>query len=141
MDSFTSAGITVTTPQGGDVLDPDVPFVRFDTDPAQWADAHVQTVALHRILRADAVYVLAHGGYVGKTTCYEIGRCMQANTPLYFSETPEDLPISVPDTHICPPNVLATYILGGTVAPLLPLHDPELAGLERRLLNGEYDEC
>lgn len=139
--AFVEAGVRVSTPLGGDVIDEQVPFVRFDTDPAEWDDARVQTVALHRILRADAVYAVAPAGYVGRTTCYEVGRCIQAGTPLYFSESPEDLPIAVPDTHIVRPNVLAAYILEGTVTPLLPLHVPELASLERRLLNGEYDEC
>lgn len=138
---FAEAGVTVTTPLGGDVIDGEVPFVRFDTDPAEWDDPRVQTVALHRILRADAVYVVAPAGYVGRTTCYEVGRCIQAGTPLYFSDAPADLPVTVPDTHILRPNVLAAYILEGTVTPLLPLHLPELASLERRLLNGEYDEC
>ncbi|WP_270365749.1 hypothetical protein [Microbacterium algeriense] len=140
LTTFESVGVSVTSPLGGAVIDGQVDFVRFDSDPSEWDDPRVQTVALHRILRATAVYVVAPEGYVGRTTCYEIGRCLQSRTPTYFSEAPVDLPIAVPDTHVLPPDVLAAYILEETVAPLLPLHDPELASLERRLLDGEYDE-
>lgn len=136
---LTSRGITVTTPEGGLVLEPAVPFVRFNTDVADHTDEFVQCRALHRILRANAVYVVAPEGYVGRTTCYEIGRCMQAGRPLYFSERPADLPVAVPPSHVVTPSGLAAYILDGAVAPMLP-HDEELADYERRLLVGDYDE-
>lgn len=137
--TLTSRGITVTTPEGGLVIDPAAPFVRFDTDGAHHTDEYIQCRALHRILRADAVYIVAPQGYVGRTTCYEIGRCMQARRPLYFSEHPVDLPVAVPPAHVITPTRLAEYILEGAVIPMLP-HDEELAGYERRLLAGDYDE-
>ena len=137
--AMTVLGITVTTPEGGLVLDPEAPFVRFDTDVSHHTDEYVQCRALHRILRADAVYVVAPQGYVGRTTCYEIGRCMQAGQPLYFSEQPVDLPLAVPPGHVLTPSGLAECILHGAVAPMLP-HDEELAVYERRLLVGDYDE-
>ena len=48
-------GLTITSPKGSPIIDAGVPFVRFETDPPDWRDPMVQTVALHRILRADFV--------------------------------------------------------------------------------------
>lgn len=138
--ALTAQGVTVTTPTGGSILDLRARFVRFDTDKVGHSDEHVQCLALHRILRADAVYVVAPQGYVGRTTCYEIGRCMQAGQPLYFSERPADLPIAVPASHVVTPSVFAACILDRTVSPMIPFLDKELADYERRLLSGDYDE-
>lgn len=52
-------------------------------------------IALDKIIRADMVYVYNPNGYVGKTTCYEIGFCFSKKKPIYFFDYPDDLPISV----------------------------------------------
>jgi hypothetical protein len=98
--SFAAAGWRITSPRGSAIIQPGIPFVRFVTDPAEWDDATVQTATLHRILRADLTYVIAPRGYLGRTTCYELGRLIQADQPVYFSARPNDLPIAVPDDHV-----------------------------------------
>lgn len=40
--------------------------------------------------------MVAPGGYVGVTTCYELGRAHGRRIPTYFSDVPRDLPIEVP---------------------------------------------
>ncbi|GAB1511728.1 hypothetical protein JCM33774_37700 [Actinophytocola sp. KF-1] len=70
---FRDAGWEVTSPLGSQVIEEGIPFVRFRTDEPAWDDPTVQTAALHRILRACLTYVVAPGGYVGRTTCYELG--------------------------------------------------------------------
>jgi hypothetical protein len=97
---FTDAGLAVTSPRGDPVIEPGIPFVRFTSDEAEHSDALVQTIALHRIMRADFAYVVAPAGYVGRTTCYEVGRLLQAPRPVYFSEQPNDLPVAVPPSHL-----------------------------------------
>lgn len=99
---FVDAGWDVVTPVSGVVDDSAALFVRFDTDDAKHDDATVQVIALHRILSADMVYVCAPGGYVGRTTCFEIGWIVSRNRPLYFSETPHDLPLHVPTSAVLP---------------------------------------
>jgi hypothetical protein len=98
--SFATAGWHITSPRGSPIIKPGIPFVRFVTDPVDWDDATVQTATLHRILRADLTYVVAPRGYVGRTTCYELGRIIQANQPVYFSDHPLDLPVVVSDDHV-----------------------------------------
>ncbi|WP_173978127.1 hypothetical protein [Magnetospirillum sp. UT-4] len=97
---FRDAGLHVTSPAGSDLAVAEVDFVRFETDRAEYSDAEIQAVTLCNIFEADAIYVVAPGGYVGRTTCYEIGRIIQAGKPLYVSETIKDLPIQIPSSHV-----------------------------------------
>jgi hypothetical protein len=106
-------GLIVNTPLGSEPLDANVDFVRLDTDTVTLSDPEVQSVAMDRILRAAAVFTVAPGGYVGRTTCYEIGRVLQSGVPLYFSEAPLDLPISVPSTHILTVSAFAALVASG----------------------------
>src|SRR5579859_6504731 len=107
---FLLAGWHITSPSGAEIMTPGIPFVRFTTDPDDWDDPTVQTIALHRILRADLVYVVAPEGYVGRTTCYEIGRAVQADRPIYFSSAPHDLPLRVPVERVADPASLAARL-------------------------------
>ena len=136
--AFQRAGVLVTTPLGAGVIQPGIPFVRFESDNEELSDEHVQTIALHRILRARAVYVVAPAGYIGLTTAFEIGRVLQAGRPLYFSEPPDDLPILVPSGHVCGAQEVAAHILGGSEVSPYKLGDEEHIRLERRLLTGDY---
>jgi len=84
--------------------------------------------------------VIAPEGYVGRTTCYEIGRIVQAARPLYFSQRPKDLPLYVPNGYIVGQDQLARMILG-TEGQLSTLHaegEERCSVLERGLLNGEF---
>lgn len=138
---FTENGVVVTSPKGTAMIKEGIPFVRFTSDHDRWDDPMVQTVALHRILRGDLTYVMAPEGYVGRTTCYEIGRIVQARRPLYFSEMPQDLPVRIPEEHVCHPAALLDRIRS---ADFLPQILPGLGGtdlrsvLERELLEGRY---
>ncbi|MBF4513618.1 hypothetical protein ITJ66_14100 [Plantibacter sp. VKM Ac-2885] len=134
--TFREGGITVTTPLATEISSGDE-FVRFISDPVEWDDHLIQSTAMHRILRADAVYVVAPGGYVGRTTCYEIGRVLQVNRPLFFSEHPADLPIRVDTSHIVSPKALASGILGGMILSNYS-DDSDHSLLERRLQVGDY---
>jgi len=137
---FRKAGLTVTTPLGTEIIRHGIPFVHFQSDAQQWSDEMIQTLALHRILRADFVYVVAPEGYVGRTTCYEIGRVVQAQHPLYFSTRPKDLPVHIPATHILSADQIAGRIRhdGFVPAPVHAAETNDVASLERDLIDGEY---
>ncbi len=136
---FVEAGINILSPKGAPIIREGIPFVRFTSDSPEWSDPMVQTVTLHRILRADLVYVVAPNGYVGRTTCYEIGRIVQAMRPIYFSAQPRDLPMDIPGSHIVSPTSLI-QILGKGGKPSWPFADADggYFMLERRLANGDY---
>lgn len=92
---FHNAGIGIASPEGSEVVDPTDEFVRFVTDPRESTDADIQAQALRRILSSDFVYTVCPSGYLGRTTCYEIGMIQSTGIPLYFSSPPKDLPIAL----------------------------------------------
>lgn len=61
-------------------------------------------ITLEKILNSDAVYVCDPEGYVGKTTCYEIGFCYSRSKPLYFLEKPKNLPMPIAEEQISIPE-------------------------------------
>lgn len=133
-----SAGIAVTSPQGVDVLEAGIDFVRFSTDNANWSDPAIQSLAMHRILRASLVYVVTPSGYIGRTTCYEVGRVVQLKRPIYFSEHPIDLPLHVPQAFVLDESELIQRITDSSWTPCwLFEHDHDHASvLERELITG-----
>ena len=137
---FQGAGWTVTSPLGSAVIEEGIPFVRFETDEPAWNDPTVQTVALHRILRSCLTYVVAPDGYVGRTTCYELGRVLQADQPVYFSTQPLDLPLAVPRTHVLTPGELIARLVFECPEPLFAGDKTTYAGWERQLVAGNYLE-
>lgn len=139
-DILKSVGLQITSPKGTPILEHDIPFVRFESDPQNWCDAMVQSIALHRILIADFIYVVSPRGYIGRTTCYEIGRIIQARRPLYFSCAPDDIPISVPEDHIWPAHSLAGAIKAKSFSPEPLWCDGgnEVYDLEKDLLYGQF---
>jgi hypothetical protein len=139
-DIFSAAGVVITSPQGKEILEPGIPFVRFSTDNPSWDDAEIQSLAMHRILSADLVYVMSPNGYIGRTTCYEVGRIIQKGKPIYFSEHPDDLPIKVPSEFIVSIAKLLEHIINPEWQPSWVFSNAEtnLGDLERGLLQGKH---
>ena len=98
-------GFTVTSPYLSTICASRNAFVVFDADDATQTNDEIQTETLRKILNADVVYVYnTQGGYVGKTTSFEIGFLMSKKKPLYFKEIPDDLPIPVATSHVLSPE-------------------------------------
>ena len=135
--ALRSAGICVTSPRGAQIVQEGIDFVRFPTDPTGWTDSAVQSLALHRIFAANLVYVVAPAGYVGKTTCYEIGRALQRKQPIYFSAPPVDLPVHIPSRFVIDASGLLAHLCDTTWQPewLFDLDGTQTGELERALIN------
>lgn len=103
---FEGSGIHVLSPARSRIINSTDEFVRFATDPPFSANADIQDRAFDNIFRSDAVYVVAPQGYIGRTTCLEIGRVLDRGMPLYFSEAPGDLPIRISADQIASPTQL-----------------------------------
>lgn len=112
---FRSAGWSVLSPAGTKILEDGIDFVRFESDNPSMDDAAVQTATLINIFAAEIVYVIAPAGYVGRTTCYELGRLIQANHSVYFSDVPVDLPVHVPAELIADPEALVALLVDPAV--------------------------
>jgi hypothetical protein len=130
---FRGAGFEIASPSGSEIVDGEK-FVRFASDDASFSDPEVQSSTLEKIFGADAVYVVAPEGYVGKTTCYEIGRVVQRRQPIYFSEYPVDLPVHIPDWCVVQPGEFVLQFTGSTPFEWLFSRDSgDLFDVERRL--------
>lgn len=92
---FKKAGLYVLSPKESYINGRIDDFVIFESDRSDFSPAEIQMITLDKIIRADMVYVYNPDGYVGKTTCYEIGFCFSKKKPIYFFEYPDDLPIPV----------------------------------------------
>lgn len=99
---FVDVGMSVASPRENEtaIIDTAVDFVRFTSNIPNHSDAEIETKTMRRILSADFVYCVDPGGYVGRTVCYEIGRIIQAQKPLYFMEMPQDLPVAIRTAHV-----------------------------------------
>ncbi len=100
VELFRNNGIVVNSPKGSEVSGSVEEFVIFSTDDQNLTPAEIQMITLDKILRSDVVLVCDLDGYVGRTTCYEIGFCFSRNIPLYFLEAPKDLPFPKLDKHV-----------------------------------------
>lgn len=92
---FKRSGLYVLSPKESYINDKVENFVIFESDRKDFSPAEIQMITLDKIIKADMVYVYNPNGYVGKTTCYEIGFCFSKKKPIYFFDYPNDLPIPV----------------------------------------------
>ncbi|MDR0917765.1 MAG: hypothetical protein LBM93_00720 [Oscillospiraceae bacterium] len=87
---FTEQNIRITSPYKSRIYTNRNGFVLFEADDKSQSDIDIQNDTIRKILNADAVYVCNPNGYLGRTTCYEIGIIMAKEQPLYFLEPPVD---------------------------------------------------
>lgn len=108
---FKQTGLYVLSPKESFINYKIKDFVIFESDRKDYTPAEIQMITLEKILKADAVYVYNPNGYVGKTTCYEIGFCFSKNKPIYFYNYPDDLPIPIIESEqILSPKAFANMI-------------------------------
>lgn len=97
---FENNNLRVNNPIGNNLTKQDCLFVRCNEDNENEDDAMIQTRAIARLFKSDLVYVFVKDCFIGKTTCYEVGRLLQRGIPLYFSEKPDDFPLYIPPKRI-----------------------------------------
>ena len=108
---FGKNGIEILSPKYSEITHAIEDFVIFATDNIDLSPAEIQTETLNRILKSDIVYVFNPEGYVGRTTCYEIGVIRTTTIPLIFLQKPKDLPIMVHNSEIMKPSKLIYTLL------------------------------
>lgn len=108
---FQKYGLRVTSPADSEIVGAIKQFVILGTDDKRLTEADIEMITLKKILDSDFVYVYAPGGYVGKTTSYEIGACLLANKPLFYSERVDDLPIPILEQQILTPEAFVRYAI------------------------------
>ncbi|GAA0583309.1 hypothetical protein GCM10009546_52130 [Actinomadura livida] len=107
VQAFEANGINVKSPSISRIINPGDLYVRLSSDPQYYSDYKIQEVTLTKILSSDFLYVVNPGGYVGRTTCYELGRAHERGIPTYYLEPIKDLPIKIGSELIFQPPDLA----------------------------------
>jgi ADP-ribose pyrophosphatase YjhB (NUDIX family) len=125
---FIAAGMTVKSPPISRITNPGQDYVRFESDPPLSLDRHIQAVTFEKIFSSDFVYVVNPGGYIGRTTAYELGRIHERGMAVYFAEVPKDLPIEVPAGTVVSPRDLVAVLVGGG-RRTSPIRRPRVAAL------------
>ena len=113
---FEKAGIEVLSPKKSEIAHQINKFVILKTDKSN-IPVEIQLIALNRILRSNFVYVLNPSGYIGNTTCYELGKIEQKGISIFYLEKPDDLPIMVPPSNIISAEKLADNIRSTGILP------------------------
>lgn len=116
------------SPPPAPLRDSDREFVLFESDPPLSLDHRIQAATLEKIFSSDFVYVVNPGGYIGRTTAYELGHIHQRGMAVYYAEPPKDLPIEVPDGTVLCAHELVASILGNKVSTG-PIRRPRVAAL------------
>lgn len=108
---FEKNNIKVLSPKLSEITHSVEDFVIFASDNQKLTPAEIQTDTLNRILKSDVVYVYDPEGYIGRTTCYEIGILRTTTIPLFFLEKPKDLPILVHSSEVMNPSKLVYSLI------------------------------
>lgn len=124
--AFADAGMTVKSPPLSRITDERREFVRFASDPPLSSDHAIQAATLEKIFTSDFVYVVNPGGYIGRTTAYELGRIHERGLAVYYAEPPKDLPIDVPEQTVVGACELAAAV-SGSDRPPGPVRRPRVA--------------
>ncbi|GGP41996.1 hypothetical protein GCM10010185_11600 [Saccharothrix coeruleofusca] len=83
---------------------------------------------MEKIFSSDFVYVVNPGGYIGRTTAYELGRVHERGMAVYYAEPPKDIPIEVPAGTVLTARELADGIVCGT-SRIKAIRRPRVAAL------------
>ena len=62
IDIFESSGIQILSPLGSEIMKPNIPFVRFLSDPENLDDATVQSMTMQNIFISDFIFVVVYFG-------------------------------------------------------------------------------
>jgi len=128
---FETSGHAILSPKYSRIIRDESGFVILASDDNEFTHIDIQTMVFHRAFRSDFVYVWDPAGYVGQTTCYEIGRLIERNIPLYYKERPIDVPIYVPEGSVISISDLIEHIASNG---RLPPYERERNAMTRELL-------
>lgn len=100
IDTFEKNSIRVLSPKRSYVTEDINGFVLLASDEQNQKPFIIQEHVFENIRKSELVYVWNPDGYLGNSTCYEIGKVMEMGVPIAFKEFPKDLPVRVEETMI-----------------------------------------
>ena len=109
IDVFHKNGIEVLSPQKSYICNEVDGFVILNSD-CNGEPVIIQEHVFTNIRNSDCVYVWNPLGYLGNSTCYEIGKIIEMKKTIFFKEKPIDLPIQTDASMIMDANELVNYL-------------------------------
>lgn len=116
---FEDIGIEVLAPRAGRLASEIDGFGLFD-DETNKDPRLIELEYLHNLKRLGPngfSYFVNPGGYIGKSTSYEIGIAQLTNVRCFYIHKPKDHPVYVHKNAVWPPEDLAGYILKHSSLP------------------------
>ncbi len=110
INQFEKSGIQVMSPKKSFIIDNIDGFVILNSDEKNQQPFIIQEHVFENIKNSDVVYVWNPEGYLGNSTCYEIGKIMGMGKPILFKERPKDLPINVENSMIKNVDDMITWL-------------------------------
>ena len=98
------------SPQKSFIVDDIDGFVILDTDEKNQKPFIIQEHVFENIKKSQIVYVWNPDGYLGNSTCYEIGKITEMKKTIIFKELPKDLPIRIENKMIKNPEELIMWL-------------------------------
>jgi ADP-ribose pyrophosphatase YjhB (NUDIX family) len=117
---FQTAGIDVLAPKQGELVSIENGFSLFEDEEGQ-DPRLIELLYLHNLKRLGSEgfsYFVNPGGYIGKSTSYELGIAQLINTRTFFSHKLNDHPAYVHKNSIWPANALAEYVSTNNSLPI-----------------------
>lgn len=101
IENFEEAGIEILSPKISSIINPGDEFVILASDDENLSKEQIQSKVFENERNSDFVYVWDPDGYIGRTTCYEMG-CINTHgdKPVFYKERPKDIPITIKDEDI-----------------------------------------
>lgn len=109
IDIFENKNFTVLSPKKSFISDEKDGFVILNSDQKGQKPYIIQEHVFINISKSDCVYVWNPSGYLGNSTCFEIGKIQEMKKPLFFKEFPKDLPIEIKPSMIKEVNAFIEY--------------------------------
>jgi NTP pyrophosphatase (non-canonical NTP hydrolase) len=134
---FEAAGVRVLAPRAAPPKNPGEEFVVLESDdsddPRTLEQGHLDAIA-----RADALYLVSVGGYVGASASMEIGWALARGKRVFALEAPDDVTLSCFVERVAPPEAVAEVLAPRSGSPLDALHPasplPEIQRVSRQLV-------
>lgn len=141
IQQFERSGINILSPKHSSIIRDDNGFVILKSDNEAYSQIDIQTLVFHRAFRSDFIYVWNPDGYVGRTTCYELGRIQERSIPIFYKEQPTDIPIYVPNGSVISVSDFISYITQNDSLPKFEKEvNPVTAMLLDDLKNNKFHE-
>jgi ADP-ribose pyrophosphatase YjhB (NUDIX family) len=124
---FTKAGVEVLAPKAGGLIGYEQGFGLFKDEIGQDPRA-IELLYLHNLKKLGNngfSYFINPGGYIGKSTSYELGIAQLTNTRTFFTNKLHDHPAYIHKNSIWKPEKLIDYILTNNTLPSPLIHRSE----------------